>query len=56
MDFEKLLKKYIRYVGESEGTDFILTCDSRYKSETKFSENEWMYLEALANKIDSENT
>ena len=49
---EELLKKYIRYVGQSEGTDFILTCDNHYKSE--FSEKEWAHLEAFAKEIDAE--
>ena len=45
-----LLLKYIKYVDEVEGVDFILTNDLRHISDVKFTEKEWAALVSLAKK------
>lgn len=36
-----VLQKYIRYVKDIEGSDYISTCDERRMSEVKFTDEEW---------------
>jgi len=48
IDHKALLKKYIKYLIDVEGCNFIDPHDSRYKSDTKFSDEEWSELEKLA--------
>lgn len=44
----ELLKKYVAYVGDCEGTDFISTCENRHQSDVKFTEDEWKVLEKIS--------
>jgi hypothetical protein len=47
MDYKALLIKYICWVGDSEGVDFILD-GSGWSDTIKFTPEEWAELEALA--------
>lgn len=47
-ELETLLKKYIEYIKDVEGTDYITIHDHRYMCEVKFTEEEWQELERLA--------
>lgn len=55
MNYKSLLSKYINYVRDAEGADFILSPDRRYMSGVNFSEQEWQELSALA-ATDAEAT
>jgi len=49
-----LLGKYIKYVMDCEGTDYITYQDSRYKSEVEFSHEEWQILEEISKRCNYE--
>ena len=54
INYFDLLSKYIKYLNDCEGTDFINPHDSRYYSDVKFTETEWKILNEisiLSNKI-----
>jgi hypothetical protein len=50
-----LLHRYIRYVGESEGTTFLDHCERRDFSDVKFTDDEWDMLVNLSEKSIDEN-
>lgn len=52
MDYQELLRKYIQYVGDVDGTDFISNCDRQYVSDVKFSVQEWAEIVTLAEQVD----
>lgn len=52
IDYKNLLEKYIQYIGDVEGTDFILACDRQYASDVKFSSEEWAQIVTIANQAD----
>lgn len=54
MNYRKLLKRYIRYIQDAEGSNFIEN-DRRYVSDVVFSEEEWNELELIDKEIQSEN-
>jgi len=45
-----VLSKYIQYIKEVEGSDYILIHDERHSSEVKFTDEEWQLLTELAKK------
>ena len=47
MDYRLLLKKYIDYVFECEGTNFIEYGPNNYRDGVRFSEEEWAELKRL---------
>jgi hypothetical protein len=51
MDFRELLKKYIAYVNNVEGADYITVSDRRYASDIRFSDEEWTELETIAQEL-----
>ncbi len=53
LDFEALLKKYVRHVGQCEGTNFIWHI-GRPWSEEVFTDAERRYMEALAGEETDE--
>lgn len=50
-DFETLLKKYMYYIVDVEGTDYIDPHDRRYESDVSFSDDEWKELEKIAKEL-----
>jgi hypothetical protein len=50
-----VLLKYIMYVMEAEGTDFITMHDVRYMCDIKFTDEEWKILENISNKIKKQS-
>ncbi len=46
-----LLSKYIKYVKEIEGSDFILIHNERVMSSVDFENEEWELLKSIANKL-----
>jgi hypothetical protein len=51
MDYKNLLRKYIKYIDEVEGSNFISFAEHKYTNpSTKdiFTEDEWEELKALA--------
>ncbi len=51
VDLLTLLTKYISYIKDVEGVDFIEN-DKRIYSDVKFSNNEWSLLESISSKKD----
>jgi len=49
---QNILEKYVSYVMESEGTDFITIHNNRHKCDTKFTEEEWETLEKISEKYN----
>ena len=49
MDHKELLKKYIKYIRDVEGADYIDPNDERHNSEVNFSDEEWEELKAMTN-------
>jgi hypothetical protein len=43
-----VLSKYIQYIRDVEGTDYILIHDERYVSDVKFTDEEWKLLTEVA--------
>lgn len=43
-----VLSKYIQYIRDVEGTDYILIHDERYASDVKFTDEEWQLLTEVA--------
>lgn len=43
-----VLSKYIQYIRDVEGTDYILIHDERYASDVKFTDEEWQLLTEAA--------
>lgn len=50
MDYRKLLRKYIAYVMQAEGVNFIDDLDRRYVSDVDFTKEDWIALEVEAFK------
>lgn len=48
--YKSILKKYIRYVFECEGSDYITIHDHRKMCEIEFKGEEWDVLKELAKK------
>lgn len=44
LDFKKILVKYVQYVRDVEGTDFVVEHDNRHASDVDFTETEWAWL------------
>ena len=44
-----VLSKYIQYIRDVEGTDYILIHNNRYASDVKFTDEEWNLLTEVAN-------
>lgn len=51
IDYKGLLQKYIAYVRDVEGVDYISAGDQRYASDVSFSKEEWGILEELAGSL-----
>ena len=49
IDFRLLLEKYIRYVKESEGVDFI-EFGKQYGTDIEFTKEEWDVLHTISEK------
>ncbi len=47
VDYAALLKKYIAYIAECEGIDYIEPIDLRDSSDVTFTEAEWHVLQAI---------
>jgi hypothetical protein len=47
-----VLSKYIQYIKDVEGTDYILIHDERYMSDVKFTDDEWKILTDIATKLN----
>jgi len=50
-----VLEKYVRYVMETEGTDFIKIHDNRYMCDVKFTNEEWKILQDISEKVNYPN-
>jgi len=50
-----VLEKYVSYVMDAEGTDFISIHDNRYMSDVKFTNEEWQILEKISEKVNFPN-
>jgi hypothetical protein len=50
-----VLEKYVSYVMDAEGTDFISIHDNRYMSDVKFTDEEWQILEKISEKVNYPN-
>ena len=50
MNYKELLAKYIAYIVDVEGTDYIDIHDNRYMSDVDFSDSEWRELENISLK------
>ncbi len=50
-----VLEKYVSYVMDAEGTDFISIHDNRCLSDVKFTDEEWKILEKISEKINYPN-
>ena len=50
-----VLEKYVSYVMDAEGTDFISIHDNRYMSDVKFTDEEWKILEKISEKVNYPN-
>lgn len=46
-----VLSKYIQYIKEVEGTDYILIHDERHISNVKFTDEEWQLLTEVAKNV-----
>lgn len=51
MNYEALLKKFIEYVGDVEGSDFIEPHDQRAFSKVEFTDDEWRTLQRLSREV-----
>lgn len=49
---EKLLEKYIQYIKETEGIDYITFHDSRDVCDIKFTKDEWEILKRISKKVN----
>lgn len=47
VDYQALLLKYIRYIGDVEGANYINPHDNRYLSDQEFTAEEWAELNRL---------
>ncbi len=47
-----LLEKYMAYVVDAEGADYVTVGEARHMSEVKFSRREWAELERIAAALD----
>ncbi len=47
IDYATLLKKYIAYIADCEGIDYIEPIDLRDESEVSFTVEEWQALQAI---------
>jgi hypothetical protein len=50
-----LLEKYVNYIMDCEGTDYIHVHDNRYMSDVKFTDNEWEILEEISKRCNYTN-
>ena len=50
-----VLEKYISYVRDVEGTDFISVYDNKYISDVEFTDEEWAILEKISEKVNYPN-
>ena len=50
MDYKQLLEKYIRYVVDIEGAEFITDSSRSYMSHVKFGDAQWKELKRIANE------
>jgi len=48
----EVLSKYIKYIRDVDGTDYILVHDERYASDVKFTDEQWQLLTDVAKKCD----
>ena len=46
----EVLSKYIKYIRDVDGTDYILVHDERYASDVKFTDEQWQLLTDVAKK------
>lgn len=51
-----ILEKYIKYVKDCEGTDFIHIHDKRYASDVVFTDKEWSILEEISKRVNYKNS
>lgn len=56
MDYKNLLQKYIKYIIDVEGTEYISIHDRRYQSDVEFTAQEWAELKNIAFQIDNNGT
>lgn len=47
IDYHTLLKKYIAYIADCEGVDYIEPIDLRDSSDVIFTDQEWQVLQAI---------
>ena len=50
MSDEVLLKKYIQYIKDVEGSDYIEPHDCRAESNVNFTKDEWKRLQEIASR------
>ena len=48
IDYKALLKKYIQYIVDVEGSDYIEPHDNRAFSDVRFTNEEWEKLKEIA--------
>lgn len=53
-DYKSLLLKYIEYIGDCEGVDYITDLDNRHMSDVKFTDDEWGVLEKLSDIVEDD--
>lgn len=51
IDHKALLKKYIQYISDVEGSDYIEPHDNRMFSDAKFSDEEWNELKRISEAL-----
>lgn len=54
MDYRSLLKKFVAYLNDVEGYDFIDPINYRYKSDSQFTDEEWATLRAISAEVTAE--
>jgi len=48
IDYKALLKKYVQYIVDVEGSDYIEPHDNRSFSKVRFTDEEWNKLKEIA--------
>lgn len=56
VDYRELLKKYIAYVRDCEGSDYIGNGYRGYRGNTMFTPEEWVELERVAHDKEKSGT
>lgn len=55
IDYKALLKKYIQYINDVEGSDYIEPHDNRDFSDINFNDEEWNKLLEISKGLNNES-